>query len=184
MSKTTEHQIETLMEVARRRTLALLQQGAAHFRIPTPRAEIRFDLRGRCAGQVRFPARGRPAIRYNPQLLLENGERFLGRTLPHEVAHVIAYRLYGPRIRPHGPEWGEIMALFEADSSRCHDYDTSRSTTRRLTRHHYHCGCRDHTLTSIRHNRVLAGQFYYCRACGEALTAGIKPEHRHTERGK
>jgi len=163
--------MESLLDEARRRTRTLLVQAAAHYGIPSPRVDIRFDLRGKAAGQVRFPRRGCPLIRYNPHLLQENGQRFLDRTLPHEVAHVIANRLFGARIRPHGAEWQAVMELFGADASRCHDFDTSRSTTRRLTRHAYHCGCREHALTSIRHNRILAGQRYYCRACGQVLEA-------------
>jgi SprT protein len=171
MTTPRQEPIDRLIGQARSRTLHLLRQAADHYRIPTPRTEIRFDLCGKAAGQVRFPRRGRPLIRYNRQLLLENGERFLDRTLPHEVAHVVANRLFGPHIRPHGAEWQAVMQLFGADSSRCHDYDTSRSNTRRLTRHPYRCGCREHALTSIRHNRILAGQVYYCRTCGEALVA-------------
>ncbi len=175
MSGTSKERIEALLGQAQRRTRALLKQAAAHYRVPTPRAEICFDLRGKSAGQACYSTHGRPVIRYNSQLLAENGERFLSRTLPHEVAHIIAHRVFGPNIRPHGAEWQAIMQLFGADSSRCHDYDTRRAGTRRLTRYAYHCGCREHTLTSIRHNRILAGQVYYCRACGKAL-AVVSPE--------
>jgi SprT protein len=155
---------------ARRRTLALLRQAAAQLRLAIPEVEVRFDLRGQTAGQVQFHPSRRTLIRYNRQLLLENGERFLDRTVPHEVAHVITHGLYGPHIRPHGPEWRGVMGLFGADSRRCHDYDTRRATTRRLTRHRYRCACREHSLTSIRHHRILAGQLYYCRSCGQVLS--------------
>ena len=184
MSKTSKERIQALLGEAQRRTRALLKQGAVHYRVPTPEAEIRFDLRGKSAGQARFPARGQPVIRYNPQLLVENGERFLSRTLPHEVAHIIAHRLFGQDIRPHGAEWQAIMQMFGADSNRCHDYDTSRAGTRRLTRYAYHCNCREHALTSIRHNRILAGQVYYCRSCGKALAADIRPEPQHAKDGE
>ncbi len=176
MSGTSKERIEALLGEAQRRTRALLKQASAHYRIPNPRTDIRFDLRGKSAGQARYSTRGQPVIRYNPQLLAENGERFLNRTLPHEVAHIIAHRVFGTGIRPHGAEWQTIMQLFGADSSRCHDYDTSRAGTRLLTRYAYHCGCREHALTSIRHNRILAGQVYYCRACGKALAAVVRRE--------
>jgi SprT protein len=131
--------------------------------------EIRFDLRGQTAGQAIVPRKGKPVIRYNSQLLQENGEGFIRRTVPHETAHIAAHFLHGPRIRPHGEEWRALMALYGADPSRCHSYDTSRSTARRLSRYRYRCGCREHELTSIRHNRVLKGMRYLCRACGEPL---------------
>ena len=164
--------LDRLIEQASQQTRRLLRLAADHYGMPAPRVEIRFDLRGRAAGQASLPARGQPQIRYNPQLLLENGEAFLQRTVPHESAHIIAFRLHGRRIRPHGAEWKAVMALFGADSRRCHDYDVSTVPGRRLTRHPYRCGCREHQLTSIRHNRIQAGQVYLCRACGQEL----KPE--------
>lgn len=166
--------LEPLIEQARRLTRDHLCRGAGHFGIPVPRIDLRFDLRGQAAGQVRFPQKGRPVIRYNPALLLENGETFLNRTVPHEVAHVITYRLHKGRVRPHGPEWKAVMAVLGADSSRCHDYAVDHLKARRLTRYAYHCDCREHALTSIRHKRILAGQTYFCRACGQALAAGGK----------
>ena len=166
-----------LMEQASRRSRELLRLAADHYGMPTPRVEIRFDLRGRAAGQARLPARGRPVIRYNLQLLAENGEAFLDRTVPHECAHVIAYRRHGGRIRPHGPEWKAVMKLFGADSGRCHDFDVSTVSSRQMTRHPYHCDCREHALTSIRHNRIQSGQSsYLCRSCGQALRPGRLPK--------
>ncbi len=157
------------MQRAQQQTRQLLRLAAEHYGMPAPRVEIRFDLRGRAAGQAQMPARGRPLIRYNPQLLLHNGESFLQRTVPHESAHIIAFRLYGRRIRPHGDEWRAVMLLFGADSRRCHDFDVSSVPSRSYTRHSYRCGCREHSLTSIRHNRIQAGQVYLCRTCGQEL---------------
>ncbi len=162
----------TLIKRTEELTRALLLVAARHYRIPVPQVEIRFDLRGRAAGQARLFAKGRPVIRYNPLLLEENGEKFMARTVPHEAAHVIVFRLHGTRIRPHGPEWRDVMDLFGADKRRCHDFDTSRSRARTPSRYTYHCTCREHELSSIRHKRILAGQAYYCRACKEELRSG------------
>lgn len=156
--------------LARVRTQGLLGQAATHFGIQPPVLEISFDLRGTMAGQVRLSARGPLRIRYNAQLLAENGAAFLARTVPHEVAHVVARAAFGNRIRPHGPEWREVMEFFGADATRTHRYDTSRVATRQLRRFDYRCACRQHRLTSIRHRRVLEGQVYVCRHCGEQLT--------------
>jgi hypothetical protein len=42
---------------------------------------------------------------------LRNGSReLLAEILCHELAHVAVHRLYGPRARPHGPEWRRLMA--------------------------------------------------------------------------
>ncbi len=164
--------LHSLVRQAENLTRELLLMAARHYRISAPDVVIRFDLCGKAAGQACMPAAGRPVIRYNTLLLEENGERFIARTVPHEAAHVLAFRLHGPRIRPHGPEWREVMDLLGADSRRCHDYDTSRCKARTLSRHNYHCNCREHELSSIRHNRIMAGQTYYCRACKQALQPG------------
>ncbi len=167
--------LDALEHRAQQQTRQLLRLAADHYGMPAPRVEIRFDLRGRAAGQAQLPTRGRPVIRYNPQLLHENGERFLQRTVPHESAHIIAFRLHGLRIRPHGDEWKAVMELFGADSRRCHDYDLSAVPGRRYTHHPYRCGCREHSLTSIRHNRIQMGKVYLCRSCGKKLRAETLP---------
>ncbi len=160
----------SLHDLVQYRTLALLRQASRHFSSPMPSVDVRFDLKGRSAGLAYFRRQGRPLIRYNDQLLMENQSHFLAQTVAHEVAHVVARILYGNRIRPHGREWQAVMAFFGADARRCHEYDTSRVPTRKLKRFEYRCGCRQHLLTSIRHNRVLRGQRYYCRSCGQSLT--------------
>jgi SprT protein len=151
-------------------TRKLLNRAERHFERPMPQAIIRFDLRGRSAGMVRFAAGCTPEIRYNPQLLAENEEQFLARTVPHEVAHLVVRELFGAAVRPHGGEWKAVMGFFGADPSRCHDFDVSRSQVRRLPRFLYRCGCRCHELTSIRHRRIRNGQSYLCRACKQPLT--------------
>ena len=161
--------LEPLIVLARSRTRTLLESAARHFGLVTPRVETRFDLRGRGAGQVRRQVGEVWAVRYNPALLSRHGEDFLARTVPHEVAHIIAFHRHGPRIQPHGPEWQAIMHLFGVPPTRCHDYDVSDLQTRTLDRFPYRCGCRSHLLTSIRHGRILRGQRYLCRACGQAL---------------
>ena len=158
--------LEELTAWARSRTRALLgpMQNAS--------IEVRFDLRGKTAGQVRIPARGRYLIRYNLELLKRGGIDFIERTIPHEVAHVLAYHRHGPKIRPHGREWKGIMRQLGAEPTRCHHYDVSGLGARRLRHFQYHCSCMEHQLSSIRHNKVAKGQRYLCRRCGEPLRPG------------
>ncbi|MFP4061806.1 MAG: SprT-like domain-containing protein [Halochromatium sp.] len=167
------------MERARANTLALLERALAW---PTmqcgpglaaPSVEIRFDLRGQTAGQVRMRTDGPARIRYNLALLEREGVAFLEHTVPHEVAHVLAYWRHGARIRPHGPEWQRIMRQLGAEPTRCHDYDIGGLQARQLQYFDYHCGCMTHRLSSIRHNKVAKGQRYLCKRCGEALRPGL-----------
>lgn len=125
---------------------------------------VSFKLRGKTAGKA-FVTRWE--VRYNAVLLEENKEKFLGRTVPHEVAHLVARRLHtGRSIRPHGPEWKKIMRDFGVEFSRCHSYDVTNSTMRKSKpKHHYRCACRDHWLSDICHRRAQKGAGYYCKKC-------------------
>ena len=149
-------------------TRRLIEQAENQFHVPIPPPVLRFDLKGGAAGMVVFSRTG-PLIRYNRQMLEENGESFLEQTVPHEVAHLVARTLYGIGIRPHGPEWKSIMAFFDAPAHRCHHFNTSSSRHRRMRYFHYRCDCRDHRLSAIRHNRCRTGVTYLCRLCGSPL---------------
>ncbi len=131
---------------------------------------INFDLTGKSAGYFKRLPDGSCEINYNRQLLNLHTQDFLQRTIPHEVAHLVAYQVHGIRIKPHGNEWKSIMELFAADSSRCHSYDVSKLKTRQYRRFLYQCSCRSHQLSSIRHNRVISGQRYVCKQCKQQLS--------------
>lgn len=128
---------------------------------------LRFDLRGRCAGQA-LPRSW--TIRLNAGLLQRYGEDFIEQTVPHELAHLVAYAHFGEGIRPHGAEWRELMRLLGRRPDVCHQFEVSPA--RRVRRHAYHCDCASHQLSSIRHRRIQQGMNYQCRRCGQALRAG------------
>jgi SprT protein len=163
----------SLLRKAEEHTRSLLLQAGQRFGFAPPRLAVRFDLRGKTAGMVKFQ-RGKAdyVVRYNPRLLAENRDDFLTQTVPHEVAHVVTNHLFGPRSKPHGAQWQAVMRFFGAEPKRCHGYDVSGTPARRLRRFDYHCACRTHRLTSIRHNRIQAGATYLCRHCGQVLFPG------------
>lgn len=140
--------------------------------MPVP--ALRFDLRGRAAGQaVLSRRRGDPdAIRINARLLSGHPREMLEVTVPHEVAHVAIHRRYNGngrrQVRPHGPEWRALMAAFGVSDETCHNLPAP--PVRRLRRFPYVCGCADTVwLTSIRHRRARRGTVYLCRRCGQQL---------------
>jgi SprT protein len=150
-------------------TLRLLRIAAGHFRVQIAVPRIRFDLRGKTAGQVRIAPGRACLVRYNAALLIRHSSAFLAQTVPHEAAHVVVFHVHGPPRRPHGGEWQNVMRLFGAMPERCHSFEVDGLQTRRLRQYDYHCGCRAHRLSSIRHNRVQGGQIYLCRCCGQHL---------------
>lgn len=126
--------------------------------------EIRFDLKGLCAGQA-LPTK--QVVRLNVDLAREYGADFIHDTLPHEVAHLVAWSVWGRRIKPHGPEWQSVMQFLGVSAERCHRY--ACQPTRKLKRYRYTCVCREHEVTSIRHNRMRRGTRYTCRYCHTTL---------------
>lgn len=133
------------------------------------RVEVRFDLRGRTAGQAWFPAGEPPFLRLNLHLLRENREDFLVRTVGHEVAHLVDRAIAGKaRIRPHGPSWRAVMAAFGLPASRCHHYSTTPA--RRPARTYpFRCDCRAWEFTIVRKRRHARGAVYSCPRCQSVL---------------
>jgi SprT protein len=174
-SDVSTQSLPALMREASHRTEALLERARRDFAVHIARPEVRFDLRGKAAGQVRM-APGRVwQVRYNAILLAREPDAFLAQTIPHECAHLIAFAIHGRGIRPHGEEWQAVMRHLGAEPRRCHGFAVDDLPTRRLRRFDYHCACRTHQLTSTRHYRALAGQTYTCVACREPLTPGPIP---------
>ncbi len=131
---------------------------------------VLFALPGRSAGMFKLVGR-RGWIRYNPWIFAKYFDENLSGTVPHEVAHFIVYELYGTRgIKPHGPQWQEVMEVFGADQGVTFDLDLAGIPQRQQRTHAYRCACRVHEVSSTRHNRVLQGVgSYSCRICGSDL---------------
>ncbi len=151
-------------------TEGYIAQAAQYYQRKFAVIPVHFNLRGRTAGMFRVK-KGQAEIRYNPFIFAKYYQDNLAATVPHEVAHYIAYMLYQPkRILPHGPQWRAIMQLFQADASRTCDYDFSGVPGRRQRRYLYQCACHQHRLSSVRHNRVQTGRAQYiCNKCGQRL---------------
>ncbi|EWC39426.1 SprT family zinc-dependent metalloprotease [Pseudomonas stutzeri] len=130
------------------------------------RPQVSFKLRGQKAGVAHL---NQNLLRFNEQLYRENAEHFLRQTVAHEVAHLVAHQMFGPRIQPHGEEWQLIMrGVYELPPDRCHNYAVRR---RPVIRYLYRCGCpeQDFAFTAQRHALVAKGRRYYCRRCKATL---------------
>ena len=135
---------------------------------------VKFDLRGKSSGMFVYRRSGRYSeywIRYNPIIFAHYFDHALQHTVGHEVAHYVAYVLsQGRKIRPHGKEWAEVMALFQLPAEVTSRYDISELPLRQQRRHRYACACREHELSTIRHNKILRGAaIYSCQLCRQPL---------------
>lgn len=134
-----------------------------------PQLAVTFDLRGTTAG-VAYSRSGR--IKINMGLYRENVADFRTDTIPHEVAHVVAYHVHrGRRIKPHGREWQGIMRFFGLDPKRCHNYDTTGHKTRTERKVPVSCGCGRWTELGIRRAKraIRAGGNYGCPYCKQPI---------------
>ena len=162
----------------RKATLAAFSNALKHYRLkPVDPPEINFSLRGRCAGQASWKARktvlGRKLdlkLRFNLEAYRQDPADMLEDTIFHEVAHLVVAMKYKTKRSPHGPEWQAVMRdCFGIEPKRTHGLDLAPA--RKVARDFvYVCKCREHHLTSIRHNRMVAKKAKYrCVACGEVL---------------
>ncbi|MBD1390473.1 SprT family zinc-dependent metalloprotease [Neiella sp. HB171785] len=141
----------------------LLERARVAFEQPFERPTLVLNQRGTCAGSARLQSQ---LLRLNPVLLVAEPDVFVEQILPHELAHLLVHQLYG-RVAPHGAEWQQMMeSVFQVPARRTHQLDVSEVEGDKFL---YRCGCQQHQLTIRRHNRVLRGASYRCRACGEVL---------------
>lgn len=146
-----------------------------------PIGEILFNLKGRAAGQVRYPVNGfvrsLPEMRFNFELLKENLDDFVREVIPHECSHLVVYRLYTlkklntrGRPKPHGLEWKSVMRdVYDLQPRVTHSFNVKKAESQKFT---YLCGCsgKTHHLSVIRHNKVRRQvSNYLCRSCGQVL---------------
>lgn len=164
-------------EMIRQRTEECYVLAERHYGRSFERPDICLDLRGQSAGMA-YPQVNR--LRFNPLLYRENSRHFLQQTVAHEVAHLLAYRLHGKNIRPHGTQWQNIMLqVFGLPAERCHSY---RLPPAWKTLYAYACRCRQHDFSAQRHARVRKGQCYLCKACRQPLVFTGKMERKLIER--
>ena len=135
----------------------------SYFQRTFRRPDISFQLRGQKAGVAHIDEN---RLRFNPTLYTEYREHFLEPTVAHEVAHLVAYAVYGKKIRAHGQQWQGVMQhVYALPAHRCHSYAVpSKAKTHYL----YQCLCpqrEPYALTAQRHARINKGMQYQCRAC-------------------
>lgn len=147
---------------------------------PVVLPSIKFTKRGRVAGCCEFTyygeGGGTGTLNFNMQIAEMNCDDFIAFTVPHEVAHYCVSTKYGTivkngRLVHHGRQWEDIMRFFGIQNpTRCHNHKTPP-----VKKYTYHCGCREHKLTQIRHNKCRRGtNSYSCVFCGETLVEGNK----------
>jgi len=138
-------------------------------------------------------------IKLNPYFLAQNSHDMRAQTIPHEVAHIVAFQLdpirYPARkhskhslrlgshrgdyakYRSHGSLWASVMKVLGVKPNRCHNYKLPEQTKprKKWARITYVCGCQELGLTAVRHKRsqekmkLLGRPAFRCRECKQGL---------------
>lgn len=136
------------------------------FNVEIPDVPVSFDIfSAGMAGQACYsPVR----IRYNSPMMHLNGDDFINRTIPHEVAHIVAKYVYG-RCQKHNPNWRHILRrIGGTDLNRCHTMNTEGLGTKRArASFNYWCGCPVPISVGPKvHANIQNGiKGYSCRTC-------------------
>ena len=154
---------ETLKEKTIQRVDHFVALAEEIYGITVGRPVINFEVRGGDAG------RASPdlfEVDFNAVLLVANEQAFMDDTIPHEVAHLICYKLHGwikrgRGISHHGVEWKKIMRDFGCVPSTCHNLDVSK-VKRKMREFLYSCPDCEKTfpISIIRHNKMARGKTY------------------------
>lgn len=133
---------------------------------------IEFKDMGRIAGKAIYKEN---KIIFSPTLFAENVIQFLGRTVPHEIAHLITHFIHPNARQHHGPEWRSVMQILGVqDIKRCHSYDTSSVGQNRI-KYLYSCQCQKRfEFGSAKHKRFQKGIKYWCLTCKTLHFTGVE----------
>jgi len=147
-------------------TLLLLQKRYPNANLEIPKWQ--WTKMGRTAGRAHY---GLGLVELNPDFITNHLEELINQTLPHEIAHLASFKIYGILGKGHGRFWKSVMyalAPLGVQVKRCHDYSLDGVTTRVRPRpYEYVCGCKDKTIkvTSNIHNKIQRGQKRFCIRC-------------------
>lgn len=130
-------------------------------------SDITFSMNGRLtstAGRA-FLSEGR--MDFSKSLYEQNVEAFLNDTVPHELAHLIAYRVYGSN--GHDTSWKKVMMALGYEPTRCHSYEVQKRSSAK--KYNYVCGCsgKVHEVSAQRQAWINKGKNYKCIACGTVI---------------
>lgn len=120
-------------------------------------------------------------IALNPDLLGEYGKIYIDDVVVHEFVHALVDSYFPSgyngkkRVGDHGKEFKAFCSHFgndgKATTGLFRDSKTKSPTPskRNFTMIDYECSCMIHSVTKIKHNRMVKGQIRTCRHCATPL---------------
>lgn len=142
--------------------------------------EIDFKLTGTTAGQVHHRKEWdsdkyyATRLRFNVPIAEKNLEDFLARTIPHELAHILAIKKWGhAEGKGHGTGWKRACRELGMNAeliTRCHSYDVPRTARRPKDVKCIKC---DHIwhVTRAKWTKAHSGKMYHPKCMGRVNPA-------------
>lgn len=143
-----------------------------------PAIRIRFDLRGRSAGIAGAdginPNTGeiiRPYLRFNVEAIRNHWDEMVKQTIPHEVAHIVAYCFPRLGASHHNHAWRMIDRSLGGTGERCHRMQLTPAKTRNVTRYRYVLDSGLEISVGPKHHRALQmGAVLHMKKSRETVT--------------
>jgi SprT protein len=157
-----------LTQAVENKILECIDKAEKYFHATINVPKITFMILGRVGGQY---SSADNELRFNYELLNENGQKFIDHIVPHEVGHYLVKCFYRPKIS-HGKEFKGVMKnVLNSNPSTYHNLDISNCTgVKRVKRYVYKCDCREHTVTTSSHKMISASPSgFRCKFCKTRL---------------
>ena len=121
-----------------------------------PVTDIRFDLRGRSAGQAGRD-RGQWVMRFNRDMMVnQSWDHLINDTVPHELAHIIC--MANQLDRGHGYLWAMTCRELGGNGERCH---TEAVTYAKGNTYVYTTSTgKTYNVSQVKHRRIQGGSSY------------------------
>jgi len=123
-----------------------------------PTIDIKFDLRGTCAGQA-CVRNNQYYMRFNTDMMKADGSAWnhlYNNTVPHEIAHLVCF--YFRLDRGHGRNWQWLCMQLGGNGERCHKEEVQYA--RGLTYYYTTRNGGVVAMSSVRHRRIQQGTVY------------------------
>jgi len=149
--------------IVRAKVSNLIDLSNQTYGISIPPVEVRFDLRGRSAGQA-CRHNGQYWLRFNRDMMVtESWDHIIRSTVPHEVAHYVC--MHRGWDRAHGRNWQRVCRTLGGTGERCHSEPVKYAKGQ--TYYYTTSTGKTVALSVIRHRKVQQGGSYSLRGGGK-----------------
>lgn len=124
--------------------------------------KITYNLRGKSAGQACTKGPTDYTLRFNREAIEKHWDDMVNNTIPHEVAHLIAWMVPHLKAAGHNRQWKRLCVSLGGTGARCHSYGLT--SARKKTKYVYVINGLQCAVGVIVHNRIQRGRRYKCQA--------------------